>query len=249
MTRSKVPGKLKNRAIFLPAAYSYSQSPVVPGRKMNNRISKHYSSEQWVDFVMNQTTQSQGAEMQGHLDSGCQSCSQLLGLWKRVSQFAARERSLEPPDSAVRHVQAAFANIARAQKAERMPLIPRLSFDSLWQATAPAGIRSASAGPRKLLYKVKDITIEIHTESEGHSERSTLTGQISIGSLQGQTLPPIPVVISGKSGKLASTETTGFGEFHLSYLAEADSQITLVLPDRSKIVIPLDDQGGRAFFS
>jgi hypothetical protein len=207
---------------------------------MTKRSPKHYSSEEWVDFAMNQTPQTQKAEMQHHLDAGCKPCAQLLTLWTRVGHVADRDRSLQPPDSAVRHVRAAFSSMARAHEAEQKPLIPRLSFDSLWQP-ALAGIRSTSSGPRKLLYKSKDISIEMHIEAENKSERVNLTGQISIGSQQGQSMPPIPVVISSEEGKLASSTTNGFGEFHVSYLPGADLQISFELTGGLIVVSPLSD--------
>lgn len=215
---------------------------------MKKRNTRHYSPEEWVDFAMDQTPSSQKVEMQHHLEAGCQPCAQLLSLWTRVGQIAAREQSLHPPDSAVHHVRAAFASLSKAQNAEHTPLIPRLAFDSLWQP-ALAGIRSAYSGPRKLLYKTKDITIEMHVEAESKSERMTLTGQLTIGSLQGQALRPIPVVISGENGKVASTLTNTFGEFHLSYLPESNLQITFALAGGQTAVIPIDDRVKRAFNS
>jgi hypothetical protein len=213
---------------------------------MKKSSAKHYSSEEWVDFAMQQTPQSQRAEMQCHLDSGCKPCALLLNLWTRVGEIAGREGQLQPPDSAVHHVRAAFASLAKAQKAERKPRIPRLAFDSFWQP-ALAGIRSGSAGPRKLLYKSKDITIEMHIESESKSDRMNLTGQILIGSLQGQSMPTIPVAISSEEGKLASTTTNGFGEFHLSYEPAEDLQICFELAGGLIVVIPLDDPVKRSF--
>lgn len=213
---------------------------------MKNRSAKHYSSEEWVDFAMEQTPQSQRSEMQRHLDSGCKPCAQILNLWTRIGEIAAREHALQPPDSAVHHVRRAFASLAKAQKAERKPLIPRLSFDSLWQP-ALAGVRSGSSGPRKLLYKSKDITIEMHIESENKSDRINLTGQILIGSLEGQSMPPIPVAISSEEGKLGSTTTNNFGEFHLSYVPESDLQISFELVGGLIVVIPLSGQLERGY--
>jgi hypothetical protein len=205
---------------------------------MRKRSVKHYSSEEWVDFAMDQTPQPLRAEMQRHLDSGCEECAQLLGLWTRVGQLAHNEQSLQPPDSAVRHVQAAFSQMAQAKLANRMPLIPRLAFDSLWQF-AVAGTRSGWGSPRKLLYKARDISIEVHIEPENKSERVNLTGQISISSLQGQALPGIRVMISRGEGEIASTVTNGFGEFHLSYVPEENLQISFVMANGETAVIPL----------
>lgn len=227
-------------------AYPYFQNRSSGPTEMKKPSAKHYSSEEWVDFVMHQTPQSQRPDMQRHLDAGCTPCTQLVNLWARVGQFAARESALQPPDSAVHHVRAAFSSMAKAQKAGRELLIPRLSFDSLWQP-ALAGIRSGSSGPRKLLYTSKDMTIEIHIEAESKSDRMNLTGQISIGSQQGQSMTPLAVVISSEEGRLASTVTNGFGEFHLSYVPEADLQISFELAGGLVVVIPLSDRAERGY--
>jgi hypothetical protein len=211
---------------------------------MKKRNAKHYSSEEWVDFAMEQTPQSQRAEMQQHLDTGCKPCAELRSLWTRVGRIAERERSLQPPASAVYHVRAAFASLMKARQAERAPLIPRLVFDSLWQP-ALAGIRSGATSPQKLLYKARDISIEMHIEPENKSERMSLTGQICIATFQGQSMPPISVTISSEEGKLVSTETNGFGEFHLSYVLEAALQISFTLIGGVTLVIPLDSPAER----
>jgi hypothetical protein len=187
---------------------------------------------------MEQAPQVQRAEMQVHLDSGCQQCAQFVSLWTRVSQIAGRERSLVPPNSAVQHVRAAFSRIAAARQTERTPVIPRIAFDSLWQP-ALAGIRSGSGGARKLLYKARGITIEMHLENESKSERVNLTGQISIASLRGDTMPSFVVVVSGEEGILAKTVSNGFGEFHVSFVLEEDLQVSLEMTGGAIVVIPL----------
>jgi len=214
---------------------------------MKRRTSKHYSAEEWVDFVMEQAPQTQKAEMQRHLDSGCRKCSELVGLWSRVGEVAKREGSLEPPSSAVQHVREAFSMLVESQREKRKTLIPRLVFDSLWQP-ALAGVRSTTTSPRQMIYKSKNINIEMHIESESKSERVNLTGQLSLGSMQGQSMPAIPVVVSGKKGQVAATSTNSFGEFHLSYVPEAGLQISFGIVGGEEVVIPIGGAGVRIFY-
>lgn len=230
----------------MQAAYPYFQTGVVH-TEMKKRTTKHFSGEEWVDFVMEQASPTQKAEMRSHLDSGCEKCSELHALWTRVGEVAKRGAAQEPPDSAVRHVRGVFSMLAETQNAKRRVVIPRLVFDTLWQP-ALAGVRSSAPSPRQMIYKSKEISIEMHVEAENRSERINLTGQISIGSLEGQTLPPIPVVLSGKKGQVAATATNGFGEFHLAYTPEDNLRISFVVPGGEEIVIPVGGPGARIYF-
>lgn len=212
---------------------------------MKKRSTKHYSPEEWVDFAMQLTAQTQKAEMQQHLDVGCKKCAQLRTLWTRIGEIAAREHSLMPPDSAVQHIRSAFASLVMVPREKRAPLLPRLTFDSLWQP-AIAGIRSSAFGMRKLVYKARDISVEMHIEAESRSERVNLTGQISFGSLQGQAVPSLPVMVSGPQGKISSTATNSFGEFHLSYVPDGELLLLFELESGDTVAIPLGDSMERA---
>jgi hypothetical protein len=196
---------------------------------------KHYRTEEWVDFVMNQAPQNQTAEMQKHLDAGCKKCSEMASLWNRVGQIANREVALDPPASAVRHVRQAFSVLASSNRMQ----VPTLTFDSLW-SPALAGVRAAAATSRHVMYAANRLSIDMRLEAEPRSERINLAGQISLASVQEQDYPPIPVVVSGKSGHLATTTTNGFGEFQLSFVPEQGLQISFAIAGKEEIVIPLD---------
>jgi hypothetical protein len=210
----------------------------VARRKMGKN--NHYAAEDWVDFVMHQIQQDKALEMQMHLDAGCGKCSGIVDLWSRVSQVANRESS-EPPLSAVQHVRQAFA----VQSKSKHALIPRLTFDSLWQP-ALAGVRSESDTSRRVLYAAGKMSIDMHLEPEPRSERINLAGQISMVSAQDQDFPPIPVVVFGKTGRLASTTTNGFGEFHLAFVPEPGLQISFAIFGKEEIAIPLESSAIRS---
>ncbi|MGC2764402.1 MAG: hypothetical protein WB607_02765 [Candidatus Acidiferrum sp.] len=201
---------------------------------------KHYSAEEWVDFVMEQLAQNRLSEMQGHLEAGCKKCSEMASLWNRVSKVASRETTLEPPASSVQHVRQAFTILANSKDAQ----IPRLAFDSLWQP-ALAGVRSASATSRHVMYAAGRMSIDMHLEPEPRSERINLAGQVSLATAQGRDYPPIPVAVLGKTGRLAATTTNGFGEFHLAFIPEQGLQISFAIAGKKEIVIPLDSSVGR----
>ena len=194
-----------------------------------------------MDFVMHQAPQSQTSAMKQHLDAGCKRCAGMANLWSRVAQVASRELSFEPPASAVEHVRQAFSVLAESRQA----VIPRLAFDSVWQP-ALAGIRSGAPGTsRHVIYAAGRLSIDMRLEPEPRSERINLAGQISIRSEQDRNFPPIPVVVSGKTGSLATTTTNSFGEFHLSFVPEQGLQITFAMADQDEIIVPLDSSGIR----
>jgi hypothetical protein len=206
---------------------------------MGKKHSKHYSAEDWVDFVMHQVQQNQLSDMQRHLDAGCKKCSEMASLWSLVGRVANREPSHEPPASAVQHVRQAFSVLAESRHMNRHVLIPRLAFDSLWQP-ALAGVRSGAGTSRHMTYAASQMSIDMHLEPEPRSERFNLAGQVSMASGQDRDFPPIPVIVSGKTGSLATTTTNGFGEFHLAFVPEQGLQISFAIAGKEEIVIPLE---------
>ncbi len=211
---------------------------------MRVEAGKHYSAQQWVNFAMHQAEQNEAAAMQQHLDRGCKKCSAEAKLWSRVAQLAASGVSAEPPFSAVEHVRQAFSVLAESRDRKRHRLIPRLVFDSLWQP-ALAGVRSVSDASRHVMYAAGQMSIDMRLEPEPKSERMNLAGQISMASVQENAFPPIAVVVSGKTGHLATTTTNRFGEFHLAFVPEQDLQITFAIAGKEDILIPLESSANR----
>lgn len=213
------------------------------GRKMRVKAGKHYSAEEWVHFAMHQVQQIQAAAMKQHLAAGCKKCSAEANLWSRVVQLAASGVSSEPPFSAVEHVRQAFV-LAESRDATLPALIPRLTFDSLW-APALAGVRSVSDASRHVMYAAGQMSIDMRLESEPKSERMNLAGQISMASVQENEFPPMAVVVSGKTGDLATTKTNQFGEFHLAFVPEQGLQISFAIAGKQDILIPLESSALR----
>jgi hypothetical protein len=212
---------------------------------MSKRTVKHYSKEEWVDFVMHQTPQSQTELMQSHLDAGCGKCGSIADLWTRVAEVASRESASEPPASAVEHVRHSFALVGESRQSERNTLIPRLAFDSLWQP-AFAGVRSGSSGSRHVVYVSGRMSIDMRLEPEPKSERINLAGQISLPPMDNEAFPPTPVVVSGRSGNLAATTTNRFGEFHVAFIPEPGLQVSFDIIGKDQIIVPLDSTGIRS---
>ncbi|HEY2460221.1 MAG TPA: hypothetical protein VGI16_05420 [Candidatus Acidoferrum sp.] len=212
---------------------------------MAKKSTTHYSAEDWVDFVMEQASQERMTAMKNHLGSGCRQCSGLAGLWARVNTVASRGISAEPPASAVRHVEQVFAIAAEARREQRPALIPRLVFDSSWQP-AMAGVRSGSTTPHRVLYKTRDVSIEMHLEPAPRSERVNISGQITIdGHVE---VAPIAVFLKSNKGKVASTTTNRFGEFHLAFIPEPGLRISFGMTEGEEVLVPLEGSGLKVFY-
>jgi len=212
---------------------------------MIKKDSRHYSTEELVDFVTLQATVDDSARIRQHLDAGCKKCSAGQNLWSRVLRTASRE-TLLPPASTIQHVQQAFAIVAETRRPKRAALIPRLVFDSAWQP-AMAGVRSGADTPQRVLYKTRSVSIEMHLEPVPRSEQVNIAGQVTLAE-QTELLPPIAVLLSGRKGKLASTSTNDFGEFNLAFVPEDGLRISFAMADSEELLVPLDGSGLRIFY-
>jgi hypothetical protein len=202
---------------------------------MANSRNAHFAAEDWVDYTMQQASPDRREAMKLHLDSGCEKCGNLEQLWSRVARVASRDFGHEPPASAVRHVRNAFSIMAAAKAA---PIIPRLVFDSLWQP-AMAGVRSAHGTPRQVLYRAREIRVDMRIEPELKSERVHISGQI-FNSRQGEGIAEIQVVVSGNRTVLAAEFTNLFGEFHAVFVPEAGLRVSFYLLSEKELSIPLE---------
>jgi hypothetical protein len=209
---------------------------------MTGKEKKHFTVEQWVDFVNESLSSEQTQMMQRHLGAGCGKCSKVLEVWTRVRQVANRESKFEVPESAVHHVRNAFALMNEPRKGKRRFEIPRLVFDSLWQPAA-VGVRSASSAPRQVLYSAGAIAIEMRLEPLPNSELINVTGQISNAALKGEGLAGISVLVNTVKRKVAEARTNQFGEFQLSFVPETGLRISFAFENEKDLSIPLDENG------
>jgi hypothetical protein len=214
---------------------------------MAAKVSKHFASEDWTDFVNGQLPQEKTQAMQRHLDTGCAKCSKSVALWRSVNQAASREAEFEPPASALRHIRNSFVVASAPKKAKRSFEIPRLVFDSLWQP-ALAGVRSAASTPRQVLYRAGEISIEMRLEPEPSSERVNIAGQVTKSVAHGDGVTGAAVAVFSAKERIAETSTNQFGEFQLSFLPAEGLHISFAVAAGKDISIPLDGAGVRIFY-
>ena len=201
---------------------------------------KHFTAQEWVDFVRGAVREDQKALMQAHLNSGCQRCQREAKTWLRVRETASRQRASEPDDSAVRFVKASFA-LSR----ERRPKPSRRSFaevlfDSRLEPL-PVGVRSVASSSRQLLFGVEDLRIDLRLEPKIDSENVSLIGQIldSADPTKSRMTASVAVLKAGRV--ISEASTNRFGEFQLECGLAARMELRVTLPNGKEAYISLVD--------
>jgi len=183
----------------------------------------HFKVEQWADFARKITPPDATAKMQRHLDTGCRDCARSLAAMKKVSELAGREATYEPESGIVRIAKALFAGQSQAS-ANRVREILPLVFDSFAQP-AMAGVRTAIATSRQLLYRKGGCCIDIRIEHVPGSKEAILVGQVLDSGQQGRDAASILVELMSGDKVIASTATTSYGEFQFLFPAERQLEL------------------------
>jgi hypothetical protein len=195
---------------------------------------KHYSLEQWTDFIRGVTDQDTRADMTAHLAAGCSRCSRTADTLRRVADILAGEAKYQVPDSAVRCARAIFAN-QRPQAMRKPRLALRLVYDSL-REPLPVGIRARDQLTRRALYQAGGFFLDLRLEHEPGSPTLNLVGQLANRDMPALSSSGVLVLLTaGNDVVVARTLTNRFGEFQMEY--EPSPNLRLFLP--------LDAAGGR----
>jgi hypothetical protein len=173
---------------------------------------KHFSTEEWVDFVNQLVTTGQKQAMQKHLATGCERCLETVSLWQKVSKAAAAEASYQPSMEALRLAKAAYSTTRLNTTRQEARRLVEVLFDSFLQP-AVAGARSVVIGTRQMLYRADPYQIDIQIEPKPGSNRLVITGQLLDLSNPGVIGRDIQVTLSNHRGHSVIAATNQFGEF------------------------------------
>jgi hypothetical protein len=195
----------------------------------------HFSSEKWADFVRNVLGQEEQAMMRGHLDTGCDACSEALAAWVRVREVAAREKEYQPPESVVRTVKGLRAIHGKSRRAAG---VAALLFDSLLMPGA-VGVRSAAGAARQMLYGVDKYRIDLRLEPKTDSDAISLVGQILISGERARPVGRTAVALLKGRRILSTSQTNEFGEFQLECDMATSIRLQFVLPEGRIIRTPI----------
>jgi hypothetical protein len=211
---------------------------------------KHFSTEEWVDFVNQALTTNQTGAMQKHLATGCKSCAATVSLWQKVKNAAATEAGYQPSPATLRIAKAAFAASGLARKKKQAPGLVEVLFDSFLQP-AVAGARSVVVGTRQMLYRAGPYQIDIQIEPKPGSNRIVVTGQLLALDHPGTAGTDIQVTLSNNRGHSAIAATNQFGEFSGEIENTGDLELSIPGETGQPIVISLrsvlgDLHGGKS---
>jgi len=205
---------------------------------------EHFSVEKWIDFANQAVTSNEKELMDKHLELGCKSCQQTVSLWQRVRASAAVEGNYQPPESAVRIAKAAFAGVALASRKKGAGSRVKLLFDSFMEPIL-AGVRSAGAGTRQMLYRADPYQIDVQLEMKPGGNRIVVTGQLLNLSNPKIIASGTRVLVSNMHGDVVHTVANQFGEFSGEVKNSGDLQLTFATPSGEPIVISLREALGR----
>jgi hypothetical protein len=204
----------------------------------------HFSVEKWIDFVNQAVTTSEMQQMDKHLNLGCKSCQKIISLWQRVRASAVAEGNYQPPESAVRIAKAAFAGVALGQQKKGAKSRAKLLFDSFLQPML-AGVRSAGAGTRQMLYRADPYQIDVQLEMKPGGNRIVVTGQLLNLSNPKLIASGTRILVSNMHGDVVHTVANQFGEFNGEVKNSGDLQLTFATSSGEPIVISLREALGR----
>jgi hypothetical protein len=197
---------------------------------------KHFTTEEWINFVNRVTSQKQQEAMQKHLGTGCKRCMDTVSLWQRVRNTAALEASYQPPAADVRIAKAAFAALGRAtQRSEKIGFVEVL-FDSFRQRML-AGARSGGLGTRQMLYRADPYQIDIQIEAKREGNRLMVTGQFLDVRSPGAVGRDVKIMLSNHRDDVIHTITNQFGEFRGEI--ENTGDLELSFPGQGKKIIAI----------
>jgi hypothetical protein len=181
---------------------------------VRTRKNEHSSEEDWFDFARQQAAPAVRARLEQHLEKGCSRCTQTVRLWRAVLDVADQEAAYRPPDEALRQLKGDFALRRPKGLLERVAEQAALVFDSFRQPQ-PAGVRTAGAAPRQLLYKAGRYSIRLRLEPGADAERLSIVGQLVDEQHSPAAVQDIAVIALKGTKTVDRTLTNHLGEFVL----------------------------------
>lgn len=199
---------------------------------------KHFTTEEWIDFVNQVSAPKQQEAMKKHLGTGCKRCAETVTLWQKVHNTAAAEASYQPPEADVRIAKAAFAAAGRTVQPKEQGTLVELLFDSFLQPML-AGSRSGGLGTRQMLYRADPYQIDIQIESKPEGNRLMVTGQFLDVSSPGIVGRDVKITLSNHRGNVMHTVTNQFGEFRGELENTGDLELSFPGQGEKSVVISL----------
>jgi hypothetical protein len=144
----------------------------------------------------------------------------------------------------VRIAKAAFAGGGLGSQKKRSESRVKVLFDSFLQPVL-AGVRSAGAGTRQMLYRADPYQIDVQLEMKPSANRVVVTGQLLNLSNPKVIAAGTRILVSNMQGDVVHAVANQFGEFSGEVKNSGDLQLTFATPSGEPIVISLREALGR----
>jgi hypothetical protein len=169
----------------------------------------HPTYETLTNYLENQLSDAERAQLEMHLSQPCQKCSVKIDRLRSVLAISAADRTVAPPPDVLKQAIALYQKRVNPALLPHMRVLAALQFDSRLQAS-PAAFRGV-ARTRQLLFTAQEVDIDLQLTPE-HGDQN-LVGQI-LGPKQNQQIPLAFVSLQNKTGKLLKgAETDPYGQF------------------------------------
>jgi hypothetical protein len=202
---------------------------------------KHFSDEEWLNFVRDVLPRPRRVAMDGHLRSKCPECLRSHGLWESVRDVALRQPATEVPPGVREAEETIFktwrrlALVAQARRAQPI-------YDSLL-VPLPAGVRATGLTSRHVIHRWYQWSVDLRIDTEP-SNRLSLVGQVLRPGWRPKNDSKTGIFLMSRDIVLQETGMNQFGEFQFAVQRVPDLTIVIELSQQHSIALtlPLDDQ-------
>jgi hypothetical protein len=182
-------------------------------------------------------------KMKEHLEQGCERCSKIVSLLRRVRQAAETEANYTPPGDAVRIAKTSFAGSNLTGEQKRRDSLAELLFDSFLRATLE-GARSSSIGTRQMLYRADPFQIDLLIEFQVGGRRVVVTGQLLDLCHPDIVGHDLRVTLSNLRGRVVQAAINQFGEFCQEIENSGNLELKFHGANHKPVVLSLRDDLG-----
>jgi hypothetical protein len=206
--------------------------------------SRHFSDELWADFARHIGTEEVRAELQAHLDAGCEGCRMIANRFLAVARMAFNERLLAVPPELVERAKKIATRVQSSGWIENLTVIIGHLTDTRPLDWQPAGVRSGpgSAGQEgaRLTFRAADYSVHLKVEPLLGGEEAEIIGEIANEGGQEGPMEGIPVQMVLRGRIFSESVTNRFGEFLIGSPIRNNVTLRLALKDRGqRIDLPL----------
>jgi len=206
---------------------------------------KHYTTEEWIDYVNHVAAGSKKLDMASHLAKGCKRCQETVSIWQKVRTAAESAGKYEVPEPAVRLAKAAFVGANLGRQAAKTAGLVEVLFDSFRQPALAGARTMGDTRTRQMLYRAEPYQIDVHVEAKAGANLIVVMGQLMDTRNPDALGRGVPVEISNLRGNVVNTVTNEFGEFREEIQASSDLELKISGDGEKAVIISLRDALGR----